>query len=98
MGGQQRFQSVEEEISWSINDDPSLKSSNLELLSSSSSSLLDLEDDSSDSSDEKSEDGRSRLVALTLSLLMATILQAIRSIGTMLQDIVQTVHWDLDSQ
>lgn len=44
------------------------------------------------------EECRSRLVALSLSLLMAAILQAIRSLGSLLHDVIFTVHWNVDSQ
>lgn len=57
----------------------------------------DEEDADVEKADEDFEDGRSRLVALTLSLLMAAILQAIRSVGSIVHDVVHTLHWDFDS-
>lgn len=48
--------------------------------------------------EDDDDEHNNRLVALSLSLLMAAILQAIRSLGNLLHDLVYTLHWNVEQQ
>ena len=58
--------------------------------------LVEVLDDLTPEQDSNEVHLRNSLISLSLSLLMAAIIQAINSIGNFFQDIFYTLHWDVE--